>query len=162
MATTGSHLPSARSRAIAWGALGLFLIVAGVGHLTAPDEFLAQVPLWLPDGLPDPPTIVLLSGLVELVLGASVLVLRRHRVLVGWIVAGYLVVIFPGNVSQAVTGTAAFGLDSPTARWARLAFQPLLVAWALWASGAWHACRRFRKPEPPTSPGSAGGTPPDD
>ncbi len=161
MTTSGPDLPAARSRAIAWHALGVFLIVAGMGHLVAPDEFLAQVPPWLPGWLPDPSTIVLLSGLVELALGASVLLLRRRRrVLVGWIIAGFFLVIFPGNISQAVTGTDAFGLESATARVVRLAFQPLLIAWALWASGAWYAWRRVSKPQQPTSRGSAAGTPP--
>lgn len=59
----------------------------------------------------------------------------------GWVVAGLFVVIFPGNVSQLVTGTDAFGLSSDLARWIRLAFQPLLVVWALWSTGAWRAWR---------------------
>lgn len=160
MRTLEPGLPAARSRAIAWGVLGLFLIVAGVGHLLAPDEFLAQVPPWLPDWLPDPSMIVLLSGLVELVLGTSALLLRRRRVLVGWIIAGFFVVVFPGNISQAVTGTDAFGLESAIARWVRLAFQPLLIAWALWASGASYAWRGLRKPVQQPSRGSAADTPP--
>jgi len=31
----------------------------------------------------------------------------------------------------------AFGLTSDGARAARLVFQPLLVLWALWSTGAW-------------------------
>jgi uncharacterized membrane protein len=45
--------------------------------------------------------------------------------------------VFPANLYQAIAGTDAFGLDSPAARWIRLLFQPVLVLWALWASGAW-------------------------
>ena len=47
--------------------------------------------------------------------------------------------IFPGNISQYVNGIDVFGLDSDTARLVRLFFQPLLVAWALWCTGAWRA-----------------------
>jgi uncharacterized membrane protein len=127
-----------RLRAV--GRLGLagLLAVAGVGHFLATEEFLAQVPPWLPA----PEAVVYLSGVVELVLAVGLVALPRHRVLVGWVVAGFFVVILPGNISQAVTGTEAFGLDSPTARWSRLAFQPVLVVWALWATGAWRAVRR--------------------
>ena len=138
---TGIRAKAPRARAVARWALAAFLITAGVGHLVVPEEFLAQVPPWLPGWLPDAETVVLLSGLVEIALGLALVLLPRYRVLIGWLVAALFVVVFPGNISQAITGTDAFGLDSPTARWVRLAFQPLLIAWALWASGAWHAWR---------------------
>ena len=50
--------------------------------------------------------------------------------------------VFPGNVSQFVTGTDAFGLDTDGARAVRLLFQPLLVAWAIWSCGSWPLVRR--------------------
>ena len=120
--------------------LGLFLVLAGTGHLTfARDAFQAQVPEWLPL---DADFVVVASGVVELVLGLSLLVLKRYRVLVGWVVAAFFVAIFPGNISQLVTHTDAFGLDSDQKRAGRLLFQPLLVLWALWSTGAWRASRR--------------------
>ena len=124
-------------RTVARWALGLFLLAAGTGHFLAPEEFLAQTPPWLPARM----AIVYVSGLVELALGAALLVLPRARVMVGWLTAAFFVAVLPGNISQAVTGTAAFGLDSDAARWGRLAFQPVLVAWALWSTGAWRAWR---------------------
>jgi uncharacterized membrane protein len=127
-----------RLRAAGRVALAALLAAAGVGHVVAPQPFLAQVPPWLPA----PEAIVYLSGAVELALAAALLTLRRHRVLLGWLVAAFFVAILPGNVSQAVTGADAFGLDTPLARWGRLAFQPVLVVWALWATGAWAAVRR--------------------
>jgi uncharacterized membrane protein len=117
--------------------LAVFLLAAGAAHFLAPEEFLAQVPPWLPARL----AIVYVSGVVELTLGGALLVVRRHRVLVGWIVAAFFVAVLPGNISQAVTGTPAFGLETDAARWSRLAFQPLLVLWALWSTGAWRAWR---------------------
>jgi hypothetical protein len=45
-------------------------------------------------------------------------------------------VIVPGNIAQFVEGTDAFGLDTDAKRLARLFFQPVLVWWALWATGA--------------------------
>jgi uncharacterized membrane protein len=120
--------------------LGLFLVVAGTGHFTMTEAFLAQVPPFLPA----PEAIVQLSGVVEIVLGAALLLLPGHRVVLGWLVAALFVAVLPGNVSQAVTGTPAFGLDSDAARWGRLAFQPLLVAWVLWSTGAWRAWRARR------------------
>ena len=121
-------------------ALGSFLASAGVGHLTfAREEFQAQVPGWVPL---DPDVVVVASGVVEVGLGLGLLVTpRRYRPLVGWVAAAFFVAIFPGNISQYVTRTDAFGLESDTARAVRLLFQPVLVAWALWSTGAWRAFR---------------------
>jgi len=79
-----------------------------------------------------------------MVLGLALVALPRHRVLVGWIVAAFFVVIFPGNISQLVTHTDSFGLNTDTDRAIRLIFQPVLVLWALWSTGAWRAWRTRR------------------
>ncbi len=65
--------------------------------------------------------------------------------LVGWVVALFFVAVFPGNISQYVNRIDAFGLNSDQARALRLLFQPVLVLWALWATGAWRAARRNRR-----------------
>jgi uncharacterized membrane protein len=123
-------------------ALGALLLVAGTSHLTfAREEFAAQVPPWVPVGTD---TVVVASGVVELALGTALVALPRQRVAVGWVVAAFFVAIFPGNISQLVTRTDAFGLDSDRARAIRLVFQPLLVLWALWSTGAWKAWRESR------------------
>lgn len=122
--------------------LGAFLLTAGIGHLTvARDAFRAQVPTWLPL---DVDFVVVASGIVEIILGLSLLVLWRWRVPVGWIVAAFFVAVFPGNISQFTTGTDSFGLNDDLSRGIRLLFQPLLVLWALWSTGAWRAWRNSR------------------
>ena len=119
--------------------LGVFLIFAGTGHLTwSRVEFLAQVPKWLPFS---GDLVVVLSGIVEILLGLSLILLSNQRVLVGWVVALFFVLVFPGNISQYITHTDAFGLNSDLARGLRLLFQPLLVVWALWCTNAWKAWR---------------------
>lgn len=118
--------------------LGVALLFAGVGHLVNTEEFYAQVPDWVPL---DRDLVVVASGFVELALGSALLVPGRYRVVVGWVVAAFFVAVFPGNVSQYVTGTDAFGLDTDTERLVRLFFQPVLVVWALWSTGAWAAWR---------------------
>ena len=123
--------------------LGAALVYAGISHLTfARTDFLAQVPDWVPL---DADLVVVLSGIVEIALGASLIVLVRHRLLLGWVAAAFFVAVFPGNISQYVDGDAAFGLESDTARAVRLVFQPVLVAWALWSTGAWSAWRASRR-----------------
>ncbi len=127
-------------RTIARLVLGAFLLFAGTAHLTvARAEFAAQVPSWLPL---DSDVVVVVSGVVELLLGAALVVLGRHRVPVGWVVAVFFVAIFPGNIAQYVDGVSAFGLDTDGARLIRLFLQPVLVVWALWSTGAWRD-RRF-------------------
>ena len=114
--------------------LGGFLAFAGIAHLTVQrEEFLAQVPSWFP-GNPD--LVVVLSGIVEIALGGALLALPRYRVPVGLVTAAFFVLIFPGNIAQYVEGTDAFGLDSDSERLLRLFFQPVLIAWALWSTGA--------------------------
>ncbi|HEX9228708.1 MAG TPA: hypothetical protein VF885_19065 [Arthrobacter sp.] len=129
--------------------LGTFLVFAGVSHLGwSREAFYAQVPPWLPL---DRDFIVVASGLVEIALGAALLLLRRQRAALGWIVAAFFVAVFPGNISQFATGTDSFGLNSELSRGIRLLFQPLLVVWALWCTGAWRAWRKGRTARRPGS-----------
>ena len=123
--------------------LGSFLAFAGISHLTfARKEFVAQVPEWVP--LEDD-VVVVGSGVAEISLGAALVALPSRRVPVGWLVAAFFVAIFPGNISQYVTRTSAFGLTTDRKRFVRLFFQPVLVLWALWSTGAWKALRASRR-----------------
>ena len=120
--------------------LGLFLMLAGTGHLTFQRvEFTAQVPPWLPFS---PDFVVLASGIVEILLGASLLFLSKQRTTVGWVVAIFFVLVFPGNIAQLMEHRDAFGLDTDTKRWLRLPMQPVLIFLALWSTGAWSKWRK--------------------
>ena len=119
--------------------LGAALAYAGFTHLTTSrTEFQAQVPTILAS---QADFVVIASGVVEIVLGLSLIFLFKYRTQIGWIVAAFFVAIFPGNISQYINGTDAFGLDTDQARATRLLFQPLLVIWALWSTGAWKSYR---------------------
>ena len=134
------------ARKVGQRVLGAALVGTGLAHLTVPrNEFQAQVPDWFPI---DADIVVLVSGVMEIALGLALIVLPRHRATVGGIVAAFFVVIFPGNIAQFVEGTDAFGLDTDAKRFARLFFQPVLVAWALWSTGAWRAWRSRRSIAP--------------
>jgi uncharacterized membrane protein len=129
-----SLAPSSVPRTLARLLLGGILVFAGVSHLTtARTAFRAQVPTWLPL---DPDTVVLGSGAVEIGLGGALIALPGKRGAVGRLAALFFTAIFPGNISQLVTKTDAFGLDTDRKRAVRLVFQPLLVAWALWSTGS--------------------------
>ena len=117
--------------------LGAFMIFAGVGHLTfGREEFRAQVPEFVP--LP-PDVTVLASGAVEIVLGLAMILVRNRRAVVGLLLAAFFVAVFPGNIAQWLHHRDAFGLTSDRARLVRLFFQPVLIAWALWSTGAWRS-----------------------
>jgi len=123
--------------------LGAALAYAGFTHLTTSrTEFQAQVPTILAS---QADFVVIASGVVEIVLGLSLILLFEYRTQIGWIVAAFFVAIFPGNISQYINGTDAFGLDTDQARAKRLLFQPLLVIWALWSTGAWKSYRSKKK-----------------
>lgn len=121
-------------KTIARNLLGLALIYTGIGHFTfSRIEFQAQVPRWIPI---DKDLVVLLSGAVEIALGLALIFISRYRKQIGWLTALFFLAIFPGNISQYLTQTDAFGLNTDTARLTRLFFQPLLILWALWATNA--------------------------
>ena len=119
--------------------LGAALTYAGTTHLTTSrQEFQAQVPNWVPLSAD---FVVIASGIVEIALGLSLLLLWKYRTQVGFLTAAFFIAIFPGNISQYVNHIDAFGLDTDRARAIRLLFQPLLVIWALWSTGAWRSYR---------------------
>lgn len=114
--------------------LGLFMITAAIGHFTFQRaDFQAQVPNWVPM---DKDLVVILSGVVEIALGLSMLFLTRYKIVVGIALAVFYVLVFPGNIAQYLNGTPAFGLDTDQARLIRLFFQPVLIFLALWSTGA--------------------------
>lgn len=117
--------------------LGSLMVYAGIAHLTFQrTAFLAQVPRWLPDHPAFMDFVVLSSGLVEITLGLAMVLMVKHRIKVGFALAIFYVLVFPGNISQYTNGINAFGLDTDQKRFIRLFFQPILVLWALWSTGA--------------------------
>lgn len=136
-------VPGSVRGVLRWG-LAAFMGFAGVGHVVATESFLGQVPSFLPFRT----AIVLVSGVIEIGFAVALVLLRgegrRH---VGWALAAFYVLIFPGNLYQAIAGTDAFGLDTPAARWGRLVAQPLLIVWALWSTGAWPRCHAPASPQ---------------
>ena len=134
------------ARTVARYLLGAALIFAGVGHFTFSRlAFQAQVPPWVPL---DPDFVVLASGAVEIALGLGLIFVARFRKQIGWLTAAFFLAIFPGNISQYLTQTDAFGLNTDEARAIRLLFQPLLIIWALWATSAWTKAKQNVKEDP--------------
>jgi len=114
--------------------LGVFMIGAAIGHFSfAREDFQAQVPDWVPM---DKDTVVLLSGIPELLMGLAMVFWADKKVYVGIVLAIFFVLVFPGNLAQYTGAHDAFGLDTDQKRFIRLLFQPVLIFWALWSTGA--------------------------
>ena len=114
--------------------LGTFMVFAGIGHLTFQRRaFQAQVPEWLP--LSKDFTVVS-SGVVEIAFGLALIFWKKQRVNTGIFLAFFYILVFPGNIAQYIGHKDAFGLDTDGKRLGRLFFQPVLIVWALWSTGA--------------------------
>lgn len=105
---------------------------AGYRHLVTPAPFLAITPSWVPR----PDAVVAATGIAELA-GAAGLMIPRVRRAAGWGLALYALCVWPANFHHAFANIAIGGA---TLSWwyhgPRLALQPLIIWWALWASGA--------------------------
>ncbi|WP_137843876.1 hypothetical protein [Microbacterium sp. 2FI] len=110
------------------------LVFAGLSHLFwGRREFQAQVPDFTTKVM-DKDAVVVASGVVEVMLGASLVVLPRSRSTLGAILAAFFIAVFPGNLEQYAKRRDGFGLDTDAKRLVRLFFQPALVAWAWWST----------------------------
>jgi uncharacterized membrane protein len=115
-------------------ALVIFYMIAGIAHLAWPAPFL----LIMPEVVPFPDAVVLITGILEIA-GAIGLLLPRWRRLAGLMLATYAVCVFPANIRHALSGLDIAGW--PLGWWyhgPRLALQPALVWWALWVGGCVH------------------------
>ncbi|MDF2494091.1 MAG: hypothetical protein K0S66_1025 [Sphingomonas sp.] len=119
------------ARRVARWFLMAFYLIAGIGHLVFTDAMVRIVPSFVPA----PRLVVLATGLAELV-GVIGLALPRWRRAAGWALAAYALCVWPANVQHAVIDLSS-GTGLPIGYHAsRLLLQPLIIWWALWASGA--------------------------
>lgn len=118
-------------RRLRYGLIGLYGFI-GVVHLAAPDSFLPIMPDWVPQ----PRGVVIATGLCEIAAAFALMLpwpaLRRAA---GIGLALYAVCVFPANVKHAVEGIHLPPI--PDTWWyhgPRLALQPVMVWWALYAT----------------------------
>jgi uncharacterized membrane protein len=121
-----------RLRAIMRWVLVAFFIAAGIAHLLAPAQLLAITPSWVPYA----PQVIFMTGLFELAASAA-LIAGPWRKWAGILLATYAICVWPANFKHAIDG-----IDLPhiSSSWwyhaPRLAFQPVIVWWALFCSEA--------------------------
>jgi uncharacterized membrane protein len=120
-----------RLRAVVRVLVTLAMVTVGILHFVTPAPFVRIVP----EELPAPLALVYVSGVFEIALGLALLVQKTRRLAGVGLVALY-VAVFPANINMAVRHLA---LD-PARRtpewvaWARLPFQLVFIALALWVS----------------------------
>ena len=115
-----------RTRTFLRWLLGVFFVVAGIGHFVVPQFYLAI----MPPALPWPLTLIYISGVAEILGGLGVL-LPATRKLAGWGLIALLVAVFPANFYAALHG---MGSIPAWLLWARLPFQFVFIAWVYWSS----------------------------
>jgi uncharacterized membrane protein len=136
-------MPRSWPKRIALVLLAAFFVFAGVTHFTNPEFFVAIVPAWLPN----PPLMVAVSGVAEILGGIGVLVPQTRR-LAGWGLIALLVAVYPANVDMALNPDKWLAQGMTKAQlWGRLPFQLLFLAWTWWATKP--------DPEPAAPPPSA-------
>jgi uncharacterized membrane protein len=110
--------------------LGIFYLIAGVAHMAAPDGFVRITPNWVPAS----DTVVMATGVCEIVGAVALQFVPSLRRAAGIAFAAYAVLVFPANINHALNNIA---LGGTTLSWwyhgPRLALQPVIVWWALWA-----------------------------
>lgn len=122
---------SGRGRILLRWLLAAAYLLVGVIHLRSPGAFLPIVPDWVPF----PRETVLATGVCEIA-GAIGLMTKRFRYAAAIGLAAYAVCVYPANIKHAVDGVMVGGVRLG---WGyhlpRLAFQPVIVWWALFAGG---------------------------
>jgi uncharacterized membrane protein len=98
-------------------------IIAGFSHFVATDFFLKIMPPYLPLHLP----IVLVSGVIEIILGILLLVPGYSR-LAAWGIIALLIAVFPANI-HVYQHQELFPLPS-IVHLLRLPLQGVLILWA--------------------------------
>jgi len=106
--------------------LGAAFIFAGTNHFINPSFYLRMMPPFLPAPL----FLIYMSGVFEIALGVLLLVPRFSRFAAFGLIA-LLIAVFPANIYMTLH-PQFFSEFSPTALYARLPLQLLLIGWAYW------------------------------
>ncbi len=109
--------------------MAVAMVSVGLSHFLWPEPFMRIVPSYLPA----PYALVLVSGAFEIAGGLGLLWARSRRLASLGLVALF-VAVFPANIHMAVHEIQLVpdGTMPVWAMWARLPFQALFIAGALW------------------------------
>lgn len=108
--------------------IGALFIVAGINHFVMPRMYMSI----MPDYLPRPRLLVLLSGVAEVIGGLLALFPRTQRLARGSLTA-LLIAVFPANLHMAVHAEQFPKLPA-WLLWVRLPLQAVLIGWVWWST----------------------------
>lgn len=106
--------------------LAFFFVAAGLNHFWHPELYLQIMPPYLPWHR----ELVLLSGLVEVVLGVLLLI-PRYTQWAAWGTILLLLAVYPANIHMAVNHHL-YPQVPIWFHWVRLPLQFVFIAWAWW------------------------------
>ena len=108
--------------------LSVVFIFTGVGHFIRTEPMSEMLPPWVPNRV----ALIYLTGLLEFVLAAGLLIPRLRR-LAAWGCISVLVLFFPANIYAAFNKVGLGGhLWGPVYLLIRAPLQLILIAWAYW------------------------------
>lgn len=112
------------------GILAVCMIVAGILHFVQTEPFVKIVPGFLPA----PAALVYISGVIEILLGAGLLIPAASQI-AAWGLVALFIAVYPANLNMAFNHIHLDGV--PDGWWfqaIRLPLQFVLIAWAYWLS----------------------------
>ena len=115
-----------QTREILRGLFGALFALAGANHFIHTEFYVSIIPPYLPWHT----ALVYVSGAAEIMLGVM-LFFRRVERLAAWGAIALIIAVTPANVQMAIHPELYPGY-SPSALWARLPLQGVLIMWAFW------------------------------
>ncbi len=106
--------------------MGAAYIAAGINHFLKPGFYLNIMPAYLPWH----ESLVALSGVAEILLGA-LLFIPRYRSLAAWGIVAMLIVFLMVHIEMIRTAEK-YPKITPMFLWIRLVLQAPLILWAYW------------------------------
>lgn len=112
--------------------IAIFFIGAGIAHLAVPEKLLLITPAWVPFA----PQLIFLTGIFELAASIALLTRTPLRWWAGVTMALYALCVWPANFKHAIDGIQMPYIgNSWWYHGPRLAFQPVIIWWALYSAG---------------------------
>ncbi|HJT72867.1 MAG TPA: hypothetical protein VJ720_02590 [Chitinophaga sp.] len=111
-------------------AAAVMFVLIGIMHLVKPGKLTYMIEGWLPYAT----QLVLLSGVLEIILGIGLL-FPAMKIYAAWGLMILLVLMFPANIYVAVKQLPPPGGLPAKAwyTWSRLVFQPVYILWVWWS-----------------------------
>lgn len=126
--------------------IAIFYTGAGIAHLAVPEKLLLITPAWVPFAR----ELIIATGVFEITASLALVTRTPLRWWAGVAMAIYALCVWPANFKHAIDGIQmpyignSWWYHAP-----RLAFQPVIIWWALYCSGVIAWPWRHKEPASP-------------